>query len=90
MAQIACGGAAIIGAFFQNFNYIRHSSGWRSTDPDLLWSYRHCVLGGGLGLKQSSVCSRRIQLTPLALMAGKHEGILESILSGSRQFKRYR
>lgn len=27
MAQIAGGGAAIIGAFFQNFNYIKHSSG---------------------------------------------------------------
>lgn len=26
MAQIAGGGNAIIGAFFQNFNYIKHSS----------------------------------------------------------------
>ena len=76
------------GAFFQNFNYIRHSSGTLQT----LTSFGltdTVFLGGGLGLKQSSVCSRRIQLTLLALMAGKLEGILESILSGGRQFKRY-
>lgn len=90
MAQIADHNTAIIGAFFQNLNYIRHLSGALQTLTS--FSLTHTVfffLGGG-GLKQVSVCSRRIQLILLALMAGKLEGILESILSGSRQFKRYR
>lgn len=88
MAQIADHNTAIIGAFFQNFNYIRHLSGALQTLTS--FGLILCFFFGGGGLKQVSVCSRRIQLTLLALMAGKLEGILESILSGSRQFKRYR
>lgn len=89
MAQIADHNTAIIGTFFQNLNYIRHLSGALQTLTSFGLTHTVFFFWGG-GLKQVSVCSRRIQLILLALMAGKLEGILESILSGSRQFKRYR